>query len=51
MNGALVRVAEQVCEKALREIDDLCVHVGDVGALELQAFMRMLDQTDVGYRE
>ena len=51
MNSSLVHVAEEVCEKSLREIDDFSTHVGDIGALEFQAFMRMLDQTDPEYRE
>ena len=51
MNSSLVHVSEEVCEKSLREIDDFSTHVGDIGALEFQAFMRMLDQTDAGYRE
>ena len=51
MNSALVHVPEEVCEKSLREIADFSTHVGDIGALEFQAFMRMLDQTDAGYRE
>ena len=51
MNSSLVHVAEEVCEKSLREIDDFSTHVGDIGALEFQAFMRMLDHADAGYRE
>ena len=51
MNSSLVHVSEEVCEKSLREIDDFSTHVGDIGALEFQAFMRMLDQADAGYRE
>ena len=51
MNSSLVHVPADVCEKSLREIDDFSTHVGDIGALEFQAFMRMLDQTDAGYRE
>lgn len=51
MNSALVHVPAEVCEKSLREIADFSVHVGDIGALEFQAYMRMLDQTDAGYRE
>ncbi len=51
MNAALSCVSEEVCEKSLREIADFSTHVGDIGALELQAFMRMLDQTGAGYRD
>ncbi len=51
MNSALVHVPEDVCEKSLREFDDFSTHVGDIGTLEFQAFMRMLDQEDAGYRE
>ena len=51
MNSALVHVPEDVCEKSLREFDDFSRHVGDIGTLEFQAFMRMLDQEDAGYRE
>ncbi len=51
MNSSLVHVPADVCEKSLREIDDFSTHVGDIGALEFTAFMRMLDQTDAGYRE
>ena len=51
MNAALVHVPEDVCEKSLREFDDFSRHVGDIGTLELQAFMRMLDQTGAGFRE
>ncbi len=51
MNSALVQVPDEVCEKSLREIDAFSLHANDIGALEFQAFMRMLDQTDAGYRE
>ena len=51
MNSALVHVPEEVCEKSLREIDAFSQHVGDIGAVEFQAFMRMLDQMGAGYRE
>ena len=51
MNAALVNVPEEVCETSLRQIDAFSTHVGDIGALEFHAFMRMLDQTDAGYRE
>ena len=51
MNSSLVHVPDEVCEKSLREIDDFSTHVGDIGALEFHAYMRMLDQTDAGYRE
>ena len=50
MNAALVRVPEEVCEKSSCEIDAFSTHVGDIGAVELQAYMRMLEQTDAGYR-
>ena len=33
------------------EIDDVSVHANDIGALEFQPVMRMLDQADAGYRE
>ena len=51
MNSALVHVPDEVCEKSLREIDAFSLHANDIGALEFQAYMRMLDQTDAGYRE
>ena len=50
-NVSLVQVPEEVCETSLRQIDDFSIHVGDIGALEFRAFMRMLDQTDSRYRE
>ena len=43
MNSALVRVPEEVCETSSREIDAFSTHVGDIGAVEFQAIMRMLD--------
>ena len=51
MKAALVHVPEEVCETSLRQIDEFSTHVGDIGALEFHAFMRMLDQTDAGHRE
>ena len=51
MNSGLVHVLEEVCETSLRQIDEFSTHVGDIGALEFHAFMRMLDQTDARYRE
>ena len=51
MNSALVHVPEEVCEKSLSEIADFSTHVADIGALEFQAYVRMLDQADAGYRE
>ena len=51
MNSALVHVPEEVCETSLRQIDEFSQHVGDIGTLEFQAFMRMLDQEDAGFRE
>ena len=51
MNAALSYVPEEVGETSSREIDAFSQHVNDIGALEFQAFMRMLDQTDAGYRE
>ena len=51
MNSALNHVAEEICEKSAREIDDFSQHVNDIGALEFQAYMRMLDQMGAGYRE
>ena len=51
MNSALAHVPEEVCEKSAREIDAFSQHVNDIGALEFQAYMRMLDQMGVGFRE
>ena len=51
MNSALNHVPEEICEKSAREIDAFSQHVNDIGALEFQAYMRMLDQTGAGYRE
>ena len=51
MNSALVHVPDEVCAKSAREIDDFSQHVNDIGALEFQAYMRMLDQMGAGYRE
>jgi ribulose-5-phosphate 4-epimerase/fuculose-1-phosphate aldolase len=51
MNSALSLVPEEVCAKSAREIDAFSRHVNDIGALEFAAYMRMLDQTDAGYRE
>ena len=51
MNSALSLVPEEICEKSARQIDAFSQHVNDIGALEFQAYMRMLDQTDAGYRE
>ena len=51
MNSALNHVPEEICEKSAREIDAFSQHVNDIGALEFQAYMRMLDQQGAGYRE
>ena len=51
MNSALSLVPEEICEKSARQIDAFSQHVNDIGALEFQAYMRMLDQMDAGYRE
>ena len=51
MNGALIHVPEAVCEKSARQIDEFSAHANDIGALEFEAFMRMLDQTDPSYRD
>ena len=51
MNSALSLVPEEICEKSAREIDAFSQHVSDIGTLEFQAYMRMLDETDAGYRE
>jgi len=51
MNSALNHVPEEICEKSAREIDAFSQHVNDIGALEFQAYMRMLDQMGAGYRE
>ena len=51
MNSALSVVPEEICEKSAREIDAFSQHVNDIGALEFQAYMRMLDEMDAGYRE
>ena len=51
MNADLLHVPEDVCAKSAREIDAFSQHVTDIGALEFAAYMRMLDQTDVSYRE
>ena len=50
MNAALVHVPEEVCTQSARQIDDFSTHVSDIGALEFQAYIRMLDQADAGYR-
>ena len=51
MNSALSYVAEEICAQSARQIDDFSTHVSDIGALEFQAYMRMLDQEGAGYRE
>ena len=51
MNSALSFVPDEICAKSARETDDFSQHVSDIGALEFQAYMRMLDQQDAGYRE
>ena len=51
MNSTLSHVPEEVCAKSAREIDAFSQHVSDIGALEFAAFMRMLDQSNAGYRE
>ena len=51
MNSALSLLPEEICEKSARQIDAFSQHVNDIGALEFQAYMRMLDQMDAGYRE
>ena len=51
MNSALLHVPDEIAEKSAREIDDFSVHASDIGALEFQAYMRMLDQEGAGYRE
>ncbi len=51
MNSSLTHVPEEVCAQSAQQIDDFSTHVSDIGALEFQAYMRMLDQADAGYRE
>ena len=51
MNSAPSLVPEEICEKSAQEIDAFSQHVSDIGALEFQAYMRMLDEMDAGFRE
>lgn len=51
MNAAASLVPEEIAANRAREVDDFCRHVSDIGALEFQAYMRMLDEQDAGYRE
>ena len=50
MNSALSYVPDEISAQSARQIDDFSTHVSDIGALEFQAFMRMLDEQGVGYR-
>ena len=50
MNSALSYVADEISAQSARQIDDFSTHVSDIGALEFQAFMRMLDEQGAGYR-
>ena len=50
MNSPLAHVPEEVCAQSARQIDAFSLHANDIGALEFAAYMRMLDQADVGYR-
>ncbi len=50
MNSALSYVADEISAQSARQIDDFSTHVSDIGALEFQAFMRMLDEKGGGYR-
>ena len=50
MNGALSLVPDEIAQKSAAEIDAFSLHVGDIGTLEFQAYMRMLDQMGAGYR-
>ena len=51
MNSALSYVPDEISAQSARQIDDFSTHVSDIGALEFQAYMRMLDQMGAGYRE
>jgi ribulose-5-phosphate 4-epimerase/fuculose-1-phosphate aldolase len=51
MNSPLLEVPAAMAEKSARQIDEFTNHVEDNGALEFAAFMRMIEQTDPGYRE
>ena len=44
------RAGGDLREIIARQIDAFSQHVNDIGALEFQAYMRMLDQSDAGYR-
>ena len=51
MNSPLLEVPSAVAENSARQIDAFTNHVEDSGGLEFSAYMRMIDQTDPGYRE
>ena len=51
MNSALSYVPDEISAQSARQIDDFSTHVSDIGALEFAAFMRMLDERGVGYKE
>ena len=51
MNSTLAHVPEEICAASARQIDDFSRHVNDIGALEFDAYMRLLDQQGAGYRE
>ena len=51
MNSAPALVPDEIAAKSAREVDDFCRYESDIGALEFAAYMRMLDETDAGYRE
>ena len=51
MNAAPSLVPEDICAKSAAEIDTFSRHVNDIGTLEFAAYMRMLDESDPGYRE
>ena len=50
MNSALSYVPDETSAQSARQIDDFSTHVSNIGALEFQAFMRMLDEQGAGYR-
>ena len=50
MNSALVQCRRR-CARRRSARSEFSQHLGDIGALEFQVFMRMLDQEDKRYRE
>ena len=51
MNSPLLELPSAVAENSARQIDEFTRHAEDNGALEFSAFVRMIDQTDLGYRD